>query len=287
MLQLRRRLGRPVHRCRTCRRTRPPSRTSPPRSRTPWPRRPGASCRSVLLRREGHAGQPADGALHLRRTRRWPATTACPPAGADYAKVHAPGGLGRRLAGPGQLAVGRVAQPQHLADQARLLRAHPRCCARSVPPPPPVVGRSARRPPRAETTRQRYETLHAGDPGCKGCHKLFDPIGFGFEHLDATGPLPRARKARFDIDDSGVVTEHQRRRPDLPRRRPSWPPPWPSCPRCRAAWPRTWPPTPSASASRTPPAWCAPPPRSCAAGMSLVDFYIRMARSEHFRTRLP
>ena len=28
-------------------------------------------------------------------------------------------------------------------------------------------------------------------------------------------------------------------------------------------------------------------PRSCAAAMSLVDFYIRMARSEHFRTRLP
>ena len=60
-------------------------------------------------------------------------------------------------------------------------------------------------PTEAETTRQRYETLHAADPACKACHTLFDPIGFGFEHLDATGRY-RDKEGRFDIDDSGVVT---------------------------------------------------------------------------------
>ena len=32
-----------------------------------------------------------------------------------------------------------------------------------------------------------------------------DPIGFAFEHLDATGRY-RAKEGKFDIDDSGVVT---------------------------------------------------------------------------------
>jgi hypothetical protein len=40
------------------------------------------------------------------------------------------------------------------------------------------------------TTRERYEELHApadGGTACAGCHRLWDPIGFGFEHYDEGG----------------------------------------------------------------------------------------------------
>ncbi|HYQ28207.1 MAG TPA: DUF1588 domain-containing protein, partial [Polyangiaceae bacterium] len=42
--------------------------------------------------------------------------------------------------------------------------------------------------PGVKTTRQRYEEQHmAAGSGCPTCHKLFDPLGFGFEHYDEAG----------------------------------------------------------------------------------------------------
>jgi hypothetical protein len=72
-----------------------------------------------------------------------------------------------------------------------------------IPPPPPVVG-DIPPPTGAETTRQRYE-MHANNAGCADCHRLMDPIGFAFEHLDAGGRY-RAMEGPFAIDDSGVIT---------------------------------------------------------------------------------
>jgi hypothetical protein len=56
----------------------------------------------------------------------------------------------------------------------------------------------------AETTRQRYESVHAANAACRTCHQLLDPIGFGLERLDAAGRY-RAREGALDIDDSGVI----------------------------------------------------------------------------------
>src|SRR5690606_28018935 len=69
-----------------------------------------------------------------------------------------------------------------------------------VPPdvpilPDPVLGQV--------TTRQRYEELHANGP-CKNCHRLFDPIGFGFEHFDEVGRY-RENEGGLPIDASGNV----------------------------------------------------------------------------------
>jgi len=72
-----------------------------------------------------------------------------------------------------------------------------------IPPPPPVVG-DIPPPTGAETTRQRYE-MHANNTACSGCHKLMDPIGFAFEHLDAGGRY-RAMEGTFPIDARGVIT---------------------------------------------------------------------------------
>lgn len=77
-----------------------------------------------------------------------------------------------------------------------------------VPPPPPAVGQIPE-PTGNETTRQRYEEVHAANPACASCHKLMDPIGFGFEHLDATGRF-RATEAGLPIDVSGRVAPTQR-----------------------------------------------------------------------------
>jgi hypothetical protein len=72
-----------------------------------------------------------------------------------------------------------------------------------VPPPPPVVG-DLPQPTGHETTRQRYEDIHAANPSCAGCHSMMDGIGFGFEHLDASGRF-RADEDGLAIDDSGYL----------------------------------------------------------------------------------
>ncbi|MFK7985094.1 MAG: DUF1592 domain-containing protein [Sandaracinaceae bacterium] len=72
-----------------------------------------------------------------------------------------------------------------------------------VPPPPAVVGEIPEPGP-SRTTRERYESIHAAVPQCAACHRLMDPIGFGFEHLDATGRY-RADENGLPIDDSGFI----------------------------------------------------------------------------------
>jgi hypothetical protein len=75
-------------------------------------------------------------------------------------------------------------------------------CA-DIPPPPPVVG-DIPPPTGSETTRQRYEQ-HSASSSCAGCHQLMDPIGFAFEHLDATGRY-RELEGAFPIDATGAIT---------------------------------------------------------------------------------
>jgi len=57
-----------------------------------------------------------------------------------------------------------------------------------VPPPPPGVNTTL--PPLTDekplNNRQRLQA-HLGNPTCSGCHRLIDPIGFGFENFDAIG----------------------------------------------------------------------------------------------------
>lgn len=54
----------------------------------------------------------------------------------------------------------------------------------STPSPPPGAEVTMGRP--NLTGRERLEE-HRRDPGCAGCHRLFDPIGLSFENLDAVG----------------------------------------------------------------------------------------------------
>ncbi|MCY1058075.1 DUF1592 domain-containing protein [Nannocystis sp. SCPEA4] len=106
---------------------------------------------------------------------------------------------------PADWGVGLLAQGSVLAGQAHADSSSPTkrgllvydrlLCGPHIPPPmnipaidPPMPG--------AQTTRERYEVAHAGDPTCQSCHQYFDPIGFAFEHFDWAG--------RFRADENGL-----------------------------------------------------------------------------------
>jgi hypothetical protein len=85
-------------------------------------------------------------------------------------------------------------------QRGKLIRERLLC--NDMPPPPPVVG-DIPAPTGAETTRQRYEE-HTQLEACAGCHVAMDPMGFTFEHLDATGRY-RETEGAFPIDDTGAI----------------------------------------------------------------------------------
>jgi hypothetical protein len=46
--------------------------------------------------------------------------------------------------------------------------------------------------------------MHAKEGGCKTCHSLFDPIGFGFEHFDEVGRY-REQEGGLPVDSASYV----------------------------------------------------------------------------------
>jgi hypothetical protein len=76
-------------------------------------------------------------------------------------------------------------------------------CQTLAPPPnnvniqPPEVDPSA-------TTREKF-SQHSSDPGCAPCHKLMDPIGFGFEGYDGIGQF-RTKDHGLPVDATGELT---------------------------------------------------------------------------------
>jgi hypothetical protein len=121
---------------------------------------------------------------------------------AGFTRATRPAGWGVGLLSQGSLlAIGAGSLKTSPTKRGHLVRERFLC--NKVPPPPPVVAELPE-PTEAETTRQRYEALHVAEASCKACHALMDPIGFAFEHLDASGRY-REREGRFDIDDRGSV----------------------------------------------------------------------------------
>ena len=104
---------------------------------------------------------------------------------ADYAAVARPAGRGIGLFAQGSFLATRAGSDYSSPTQRGIFMATRLLCRHILPPPDAV-------PPLATgntgtiTTRQRYEEAHAKG-GCAGCHRFFDPIGFGFEHFDEAG----------------------------------------------------------------------------------------------------
>ncbi|MEZ4307414.1 MAG: DUF1592 domain-containing protein [Polyangiaceae bacterium] len=75
----------------------------------------------------------------------------------------------------------------------------------TMPPPPPEVNPVAPQPGDGTTAKERF-AQHSADKGCNGCHRLMDPIGFGFEHYDSIGRY-RTLDAGQKIDATGSVAD--------------------------------------------------------------------------------
>jgi hypothetical protein len=75
-------------------------------------------------------------------------------------------------------------------------------CEQISPPPANVKAVPPPVDPKA-TTRERF-SQHSNDKACSPCHKLMDPIGFGFESYDAVGQFI-STEAGKPVDDSGEI----------------------------------------------------------------------------------
>lgn len=86
-------------------------------------------------------------------------------------------------------------------QRGKMVRTRLLCDA--LPPPPANVDTSLKPPAGGVTTREHF-AQHSTNPMCASCHKMMDPIGFGFEHYDAFGRRREQDNGRA-VDASGSV----------------------------------------------------------------------------------
>lgn len=121
----------------------------------------------------------------------------------DFDRVPFPPDSGRAgILGEG-LFLALTAKPDDSSPTARGLFVREQFLCQHVPDPPPGVNTNL--PPVTEanpqTNRDRM-TEHATNPACATCHKLIDPIGFGFEKFDAIG----AKREKLVLEFRGART---------------------------------------------------------------------------------
>jgi hypothetical protein len=82
-----------------------------------------------------------------------------------------------------------TAGPTDTSPTARGIFIRERLLCQHVPPPPPGVITTLPDPLTNGTAkgRRQLQNEHVENPVCASCHRLMDPIGFGFEHFDAIG----------------------------------------------------------------------------------------------------
>jgi hypothetical protein len=129
-----------------------------------------------------------------------------PAPSADYAKVERPDGRGVGVLAQGSL----IAAHSHEAASSPTLRGllvFEKLLCGVRPQVPANVPTLVAASPGVKTTRQRYEEQHmSAGSACSTCHKLFDPIGFGFEHYDEAGRY-RDQEVGLPINSSGSLMD--------------------------------------------------------------------------------
>lgn len=124
------------------------------------------------------------------------------PAGATFEKRTFPDDNRAGILTMGGL-MAKLAAPDQTSPTLRGVFVRERVLCYELEPPPVSVDNVLPSPTPATTTRGRVND-HQADPTCSGCHRLFDPIGFGFERFDAEGRL-RDTDGGKPVDDSGEV----------------------------------------------------------------------------------
>jgi hypothetical protein len=107
------------------------------------------------------------------------------------------------LSRPGWLAT--HAAPNRTSPTLRGLAIRSRIFCQEVAAPAGLAFDPVRPGDADASTRQRYEE-HARNPVCAGCHRLMDPIGFGFENMDAIGRSRLYEEAHL-IDSQGMLSQ--------------------------------------------------------------------------------
>jgi hypothetical protein len=120
-----------------------------------------------------------------------------PAPAADYAAITRPSGRGIGILAQGAVLATHATANSSSPTQRGLL-VFQRLLCETKPTLPDNVPPIPSPDPGNVTTRYRYETAHAVG-SCHDCHKLFDPIGFGFEHFDEGG--------RYRADENGLAID--------------------------------------------------------------------------------
>jgi hypothetical protein len=114
-----------------------------------------------------------------------------------FVKTTMPSGRGGLLTLGAVLAVQATPLAANPVRRGKLVRTQLFC----QPVPPPPSGVAGQIPPLDPNTANKQSwQQHSTDPACSGCHKLLDPIGFGFDQFDAVGRLLPGT-----IDSSGQI----------------------------------------------------------------------------------
>jgi hypothetical protein len=133
---------------------------------------------------------------------------------ADYASMARPAGRGLGILAQGSFLATHASSDSSSPTKRGLFPYFRLFCQPKLSPPDnvPQISQPA---PGQRTTRQRYEEDHFA-PGstCAGCHKRWDPIGFGFEHYDEGGRY-RADEGGLPIDSADTVPDPNLAGPDL------------------------------------------------------------------------
>ncbi|MET0593565.1 MAG: DUF1592 domain-containing protein [Polyangiaceae bacterium] len=73
-----------------------------------------------------------------------------------------------------------------------------------ISPPPPDVDTTPPNPDPNATTRERFKQ-HTAKATCASCHRMMDPLGFGFEAYDGAGKFRTIENGK-PIDATGTIT---------------------------------------------------------------------------------
>lgn len=107
----------------------------------------------------------------------------------------------------GVLTLGAVmathARPNSSSPVHRGRMVRERLLCQPLPPPPPGINAQPPTPDPRRSLRDQY-AMHSSNHPCVDCHRLMDPIGFGFEFFDGVGRY-RATENGAAVDARGEV----------------------------------------------------------------------------------
>jgi hypothetical protein len=126
----------------------------------------------------------------------------------------APTSAWQKTALPAGQRAGILTQASFLATQAKPNASSPvyrgkfvreALLCMTLPPPPNDLVIVPPNPDPNATTKQQF-AQHSADPACSVCHRLMDPIGFGFESYDGIGAF-RSHQNGLAVDSSGELLD--------------------------------------------------------------------------------